>query len=81
MDNNSEYPDQAPLTPAAEICFGLDRSTDERSLALLLEAFADPELQALLVPRLEEEELADLADTLLNLLRTHLNHQEYHRFF
>ncbi|MCF6290745.1 MAG: hypothetical protein L3J03_07110 [Desulfobacterales bacterium] len=84
MDNKKAHPialDRNPAGAADEICFGLDRATDERSLAALLAAFADPELQATLAPRLTDAEINDLVDHLFRLLRHHLSHREYHCFF
>ena len=84
MGCKKNYPaasDREPAGAALDICFGLDRATDERSLAALLEAFADPELQATLAPRLTDAEINDLVDHLFRLLRQHLSHREYHRFF
>ena len=65
----------------APIAFGLDRSTDEKSLVLLLQRLADPRLGPILVKRLTDDELRSLADHVLSIVNRHLNHGEYHRFF
>ena len=64
-----------------EICFGLDRQTDERSLALFLQLFSRDELLKALIPRLNDQEIIDLVDRLTNVLRAHLRDNEYHELF
>ena len=66
---------------ASEIAFGLDRATDERSLALFLARFSRPELLEVLLPRLSDPELLGLLDRLSDLLKKHLQESEYHRLF
>lgn len=66
---------------AADICFGLDRETDERSLAEFIRRFAGPDFLAALIPRLSEEEIAGLVDFLTRLMRKHCGEKEYHRLF
>ncbi|NTV13612.1 MAG: hypothetical protein HGA96_06750 [Desulfobulbaceae bacterium] len=70
-----------PMGKASEMAFGLDRATDERSLALFLERFARPELLAALLPRLDDREIESLLDHLSGLLKNHLSESEYHRLF
>ncbi len=65
----------------ASICFGLDRETDERSLAIFLELFARPALQKVLIPRLSETEITALVDSLTQLMGRHLDETEYHQLF
>ena len=73
---------EKPEAPgAATICFGLDRATDERSLAAFLQRFAEPKLLEQLIPRLTEQEIAAAVDVLSGLLRQHLSEKEYHRLF
>ncbi|MGV1100959.1 hypothetical protein ACUUL3_16305 [Thiovibrio sp. JS02] len=64
-----------------EICFGLNRETDERSLAAFLQKFADPGFLATIIPRLEDAEIPALLDFLSRLMHKHLNEEEYHRLF
>ncbi|HEB50093.1 MAG TPA: hypothetical protein ENI89_05740 [Desulfobulbus sp.] len=66
---------------AMEICFGLDRATDERSLAAFLRLFSSSRLCDRLIPRLSDEEILDLVDRLTGLMRRHLAEDEYHRLF
>lgn len=67
--------------PGAAICFGLDRATDEQSLAACIERFARTSLLAALVPRLSDEEITATLDFLSNLMHKHLDEKEYHQLF
>ena len=73
--------DHAPEDSPATICFGWDRSTDERSCQAFLLRFCRPELLALLTPRLTDQELTALIDHLSGLMKSHLSEGEYHRLF
>ena len=77
---NSQKSPQAPLK-AGSICFGLNRETDERSLAAFLQRFAEPTFLQTLIPRLEEEEITSLLDFLSRLMHKHCSEKEYHRLF
>ncbi len=72
--------DSVPIDPQA-ICFGFDRATDEGSLKLFLRLFADDRLLAALLPRLTDQELGGLVDSLTGLMRRHLSEEEYHQLF
>ena len=61
--------------------FGLDRPTDENTLAVYLQKFSDDALLALLLPRLSAAELTEIFDLLNRLMRRHLREEEYHRLF
>jgi hypothetical protein len=63
------------------ICFGLDRTTDEHSLALLLARFADGALLHTLLPRLTDSEIETTVHCLTKLMKKHLSHREYHQLF
>lgn len=65
----------------ARICFGLDRDTDERSLAAFLRQFSRDELLRTLIPRLADEDIIQLVDTVTGILRKHLEEEEYHELF
>jgi len=73
--------DHAPEDSAAAICFGWDRTTDERSCQAFLYRFCNPSLLALLTPRLTDQELIALIDHLSELMKRHLSEGEYHRLF
>jgi len=77
MDDNSP----GPMYRANEMAFGLDRTTDEHSLALFLERFTRTELLATLLPRLTDREIEALLNHLTGLLKNHLRESEYHRMF
>ncbi|ADH87212.1 hypothetical protein [Desulfurivibrio alkaliphilus] len=70
-----------PTLPLEQICFGLDRPTDEASLAALIQRFSRPELLAALIPRLSDREIAAVLDFLTAMMQKHLNDEEYHRLF
>ena len=61
--------------------FGLNRETDEDAVIYYLQKFSDDALMAVLRRRLDDSELTELFDLLSNLLRKHLNEQEYHTLF
>jgi hypothetical protein len=61
--------------------FGLDRETDENTVAYYLQKFSDDRLLEVLLKRLENSELAAVFDLLSTLLRKHLDEQEYHALF
>lgn len=64
-----------------QICFGLSRELDEQSLAFFLRLFSREELLRELIPRLTEEEISGLVDSLTGLLHRHLTEKEYHELF
>ncbi|MBC8318768.1 MAG: hypothetical protein H8E41_12755 [Desulfobulbaceae bacterium] len=63
------------------ICFGMDRETDERSLAAFLQIFSSPVLLETLIPRLSEAEIAEILDFVSRVMHTHLSEKEYHALF
>ncbi len=64
-----------------DICFGLNRETDELSLAIFLKLFSRDELLQTLIPRLGDDEITRLVDQLTAVLRNHLQEGEYHELF
>ena len=76
-----KIPDTSPPLPHEEICFGLDRQTDERSLLAFIQNFADPVFLQHLIPRMTEEEILATLDFLSRLMHKHLSEGEYHRLF
>ncbi len=64
-----------------DICFGLNRETDEQSLAGFLKLFSRDELLQALIPRLDDAEIIDIVDRLTAVLRNHLQEGEYHELF
>jgi hypothetical protein len=73
--------DNTPDSDFQKICFGLNRQTDEKSLAIFLRLFSRDALLQALVPRLSDEEIIALVDQLTNVLRNHLQEGEYHELF
>ncbi|MCU0539316.1 MAG: cytoplasmic protein [Desulfobacterales bacterium] len=61
--------------------FGLDRPTDEHTLAVYLQKFSDDALLKLLLPRLSAAELTEIFDLINRLMRRHMSEEEYHRLF
>ena len=72
---------QRKETGYEQICFGMNRETDERSLAAFLRLFTREELLQSLIPRLDEKEIIDLVDRLTGILHNHLEEKEYHEIF
>lgn len=68
-------------SPAEEICFGLNRETDERSLAIFIQKFSDPDFLATLIPRLADSDITATLDFLSQLMHKHMSEKEYHRIF
>lgn len=63
------------------VAFGFSREKDEKSLMYYLQKFSDDNMVKTLVPRLTDEEITGLFDLLSNLMRKHLNDEEYHEHF
>lgn len=61
--------------------YGLDRATDQATLQVYLQKFSDDDCLARLMPRMQQEQMDNLFDLLSNLLRQHLNEEEYHQLF
>ena len=64
-----------------EICFGMDRETDERSLAAFLQIFSSQALLETLIPRLSDTEITEILDFVSNVMHKHFSEKEYHRLF
>lgn len=61
--------------------YGLDRETDQATLQVYLQKFSDDACLARILPRMSQEQMDALFDTLSQLLRLHLNEDEYHEHF
>ncbi|NOX79867.1 MAG: hypothetical protein GXP57_02030 [Deltaproteobacteria bacterium] len=66
---------------AHEICFGLNRTTDEESLAAFLRLFNRKELTSVLIPRMTDDEIMRIVDLLTDIMHNHLQEKEYHELF
>ncbi len=64
-----------------EICFGLDRTTDEESLAAFLRLFNKKDLTSVLIPRMTDAEIMRVVDLLTDIMHNHLQEEEYHELF
>jgi hypothetical protein len=63
------------------VAFGFSREVDEKSLMYYLQKFSDDDLVKALVPRLSDDEINQLFELMSQLMKNHLNDDEYHRFF
>ena len=79
--NNPESTDNSGSTGIEQICFGLNRATDEQSLFLFLRLFTREELLQALIPRLDEDDIMQLVRQLTGVLHKHLEEKEYHELF
>jgi len=61
--------------------FGLDRTTNEKTIIYYLQKLSDDALLATLIPRLSDTALEDLFFNISDLLKKHLSESEYHRLF
>ena len=61
--------------------FGLDRGTDEASLTVYLQMFADDDFMAVMRRRMTDEEIEEMIDHINRLLQKHLSNEEYHSLF
>jgi hypothetical protein len=65
----------------SEICFGLNRDTDERSLAVFLQMFTSAEMMDTLIPRLSDKDIDQTVNFLTMMMKKHLQENEYHTIF
>ncbi len=61
--------------------FGLDRPGDEATVQVYLQKFSDDECMRTILPRMSQEELAAVFQQISELLRRHLDEEEYHQKF
>jgi len=66
---------------ATEICFGMNRATDEKSLKAFIQLFSSPALLDELIPRLSDPEITEILDLLSNIMGNHFSEKEYHSLF
>lgn len=65
----------------SKICFGLTEEIDRQSLTTFLKLGGQEEFSKLFAERLSSEEIIQLVDHFMKLLRNHLSENEYHRLF
>ena len=61
--------------------YGLDRDTNENTVKIYMQKISDDALLNALIPRLDDAALEALFLTLSDLMKKHLNENEYHRLF
>jgi peptide methionine sulfoxide reductase MsrA len=61
--------------------FGYDRETDENSLIYYLQKFSDDRHAALILERMADSDMEELFNLLGRLLKTYLSAEEYHSQF
>jgi hypothetical protein len=61
--------------------FGLDRATDEATVRVYVQKLGDDALMERLLPRMADAELERVFDFVSDLLRRHLEEEEYHALF
>ena len=78
--NNKKNPPNHPIN-TDKICFGLNRETDEQSLAAFIQKFASPDILQTMIPRMDDTEITATLDFLSQLMHKHLIKKEYHSLF
>lgn len=63
------------------VAFGLDRKTDIDSIIVFLQRFSDDQMARLIAERMSQDEINELFDYLMGLMKSKLSEEEYHRFF
>ncbi len=61
--------------------YGMDRQTDEDTVAVYLQKFSDDDLMKVMLKRMSDAELAEVFEMVSKLLKVHLTEPEYHRYF
>ena len=75
------YSHEFAETYRGPVAFGLSREIDEATLVVYLQKFSNDQLMERIRGRLSDEEIRQTLDWITGLLRKHLSHEEYHRFF
>jgi hypothetical protein len=68
-------------TDPYQICFGLNRQTDEQSLTHFIHRFASPAVLETLIPRMTDSEITEILDFLSKIMANHFQENEYHTLF
>lgn len=76
-----KQPEEQLACQFSEICFGLNREMDCKSLAAFLNRFSNDALLATLIPRMSNDDIAATLDFLTGIMHKHLREKEYHRLF
>jgi len=76
-----KYSHRFAETYQGPVAFGLSREVDEASLVVYLQKFSDDRVMEVLRNRLSDDEIREVHDRITELLKKHLTHEEYHRYF
>lgn len=61
--------------------FGMDRPTDEETIMFYLQKFSEDAFMKAFIPRLPDETLNDIYMFINDLLKKHIDEDEYHSLF
>ena len=61
--------------------YGMDRQTDEDTVAVYLQKFSDDDLMKVMLKRMSDAELAEVFEMISKLLKVHFTEPEYHKYF
>lgn len=61
--------------------YGLDRQSNENTLAVYLQKFSDDGLMNIVLKRMSDEDLTEVFDVISKMLKKYLSEPEYHQFF
>ena len=61
--------------------YGMDRKTDENTLHVFLQKFADDDLMKTILTRMSDDDMAEVFEVISKMLKKHLSEPEYHELF
>lgn len=64
-----------------KMCFGLTEELDRQSFCTLLQLCGQPEFAKIFAERLSVSEINQFVDSVFDLLKKHLDKNEYHQLF
>lgn len=65
----------------SKMCFGLTEEIDRQSFLTFLRLCGRQELAQILAERMTSQEIIEVVDSFFDLLKKHLNKNEYHQYF
>ena len=60
---------------------GFDRKTDEATMIYYCQKFSDDTVMEILSKRMSNDEITELAGSMMALIKKYFDHNEYHKFF
>ena len=63
------------------IGIGFDRETDEATMIYYCQKFSDDTVMETLSKRMSDDEITELTDNIMALIKKYFDHNEYHKFF